>query len=56
VSPAIERIQKHLDTGKSNSEAARLEGLSEGAVRYGLKKGLLKKRPRGFNLEVQQGA
>jgi hypothetical protein len=40
---AIESIQKHLDAGKSNSESARLEGITEGSVRYALKKGLLKK-------------
>lgn len=39
----IARIQKKLDEGKSNSGIARSEGVTEGAIRYALKKGTLKK-------------
>jgi transposase len=42
--PAVlERMQVYLDQGKSNSEIARLEGVSEGAIRYAIKTGALKK-------------
>jgi hypothetical protein len=41
--PVIERMQKKLDQGQSNSAIARSEGVSEGAIRYALKKGTLKK-------------
>lgn len=42
--PAVlERMQGYLDQGKSNSEIARLEGVTEGAIRYALGKGFLKK-------------
>ncbi len=44
VPVVIERIQKQLDSGKSNSAAARNEGITEGAIRYALKKGGLKKK------------
>ena len=40
----IERMQRHLDAGKNNCEIARLEGVSEGAVRYAIRKGVLKKK------------
>lgn len=40
----IERLQDYLDDGKSNSMAARQEGISEGAIRYAIKKGRLKKK------------
>lgn len=39
------RIQKRLDKGESNSSIARDEGISEGSIRYMLKKGQLKKSP-----------
>ena len=39
----IARMQKYIDAGKSNSEIARLEDVTEGAVRYAMKKGSLKK-------------
>jgi hypothetical protein len=39
----IQRMQKYLDEGKSNCAIARLENVSEGAVRYALKTGALKK-------------
>jgi transposase len=39
----IERMQKMLDQGQSNSDIARSEGVTEGAIRYALKKGTLKK-------------
>ena len=39
----LERIQKALDAGKSNTAIARMEHISEGSVRYAIKKGLLKK-------------
>jgi len=42
--PVVERMQQYLDAGKSNSEIARLEGVTEGAVRYALKTGSLKKK------------
>ena len=40
----IARMQTYLDTGKSNSEIARLEKVTEGAVRYAIKSGKLKKK------------
>ena len=40
----IARMQKYLDKGKSNSEIARLEKVTEGAVRYAIKTGKLKKK------------
>jgi hypothetical protein len=43
VPGVIERIQKGLDSGKSNSEVAREAEVTEGAIRYALKKGVLKK-------------
>ena len=42
----IERMQRYMDKGKSNSEIARLEDVTEGAIRYALKKGQLKKTPQ----------
>jgi hypothetical protein len=39
----IERMQGYLDQGKSNCEIARLENVSEGAVRYSIRAGILKK-------------
>ena len=43
--PAVlDRMQRHLDDGLSNSEIARLEGVTEGAVRYAIKQGKLKKK------------
>ena len=39
----IARMQKYLDAGKSNSEIARLENVTEGAVRYAIKTEKLKK-------------
>jgi hypothetical protein len=40
----MERMQGYLDNGRNNSEIAKLEGVSEGAVRYAIKKGVLKKK------------
>ena len=40
------RMQKALDAGKSNTAIARMEEISEGSVRYAIKKGLLKKSPQ----------
>jgi DNA-binding CsgD family transcriptional regulator len=40
----LRRTQQHLDDGKSIRQAARLEGITEGAVRYEMKAGWLKKR------------
>lgn len=37
----LKRIQKHLDDGKSNRQAAKLEGIAESAVRYWIGKGAL---------------
>ena len=42
----IERMQKALDKGISNSEIARMENVTEGAIRYALRNGVLKKTPR----------
>jgi transposase len=41
----LERMQQAIDKGKSNTEIARMENISEGSVRYAIKKGLLKKSP-----------
>ena len=38
------RIQKSIDEGKNNCLVGREEGLSEGAIRYGIKTGKLKKK------------
>jgi DNA-binding CsgD family transcriptional regulator len=43
VPAVLERMQGYLDQGKSNSEIARLEEVTEGSVRYALRKGFLKK-------------
>lgn len=43
ISPVLEKAQRYLDAGKSNSETARLISVSEGAIRYALKNGVLKK-------------
>lgn len=40
----LERIQQYLDDGKSIRQAARLEGVSESAIRYWKDKDMLKKR------------
>ena len=40
----LERIQKELDKGRSNYSIAKEEGISEGSIRYALKKGRLKKK------------
>jgi DNA-directed RNA polymerase specialized sigma24 family protein len=37
-------MQRRLDEGLSNSEIARLAGVTEGAVRYAIKQGKLKKK------------
>jgi transposase len=39
----LERMQKALNTGKSNTVIAKTENISEGSVRYAIKKGMLKK-------------
>jgi len=39
----LERMQKSLDAGKSNIAIAQIENISEGSVRYAIKKGMLKK-------------
>jgi DNA-binding CsgD family transcriptional regulator len=44
LTPArLERMQNALDAGKSNTAIARMENISEGSVRYAIKKGMLKK-------------
>lgn len=43
VAKVLERIQTYLDAGKNNSEIARLENITEGAIRYAIKQGKLKK-------------
>jgi len=42
----LERIQQALDAGKSNTAIAQMEDISEGSVRYAIKKGMLKKTPQ----------
>ncbi len=44
VPAVLDRMQRQLDGGVSNSEIARLEGVTEGAVRYAIKQGKLKKK------------
>lgn len=39
-----QRMQRYLDDGKSNCEIARLENVTEGAIRYAIKNGYLKKK------------
>jgi transposase len=48
--PVVERMQGHLDNGRNNSEIAKLEGVTEGAVRYAIKKGELKKKLPGQSM------
>ena len=40
----LQRIQKHLDNGKSNRHAAMLEDVPESTIRTWIKKGILKKQ------------
>jgi hypothetical protein len=40
----IERMQGYLDEGKSNCEIARMEKVTEGAIRYAICNGILKKK------------
>jgi hypothetical protein len=40
----LERIQKKLDNGQSNYSIAKEESISEGSIRYAIKKGYLKKK------------
>jgi DNA-binding NarL/FixJ family response regulator len=42
----IERIQNALDAGKSNTAIAKVEDVSEGSIRYAIRKGMLKKNFR----------
>jgi hypothetical protein len=44
VPVVLDRMQRQLDGGTSNSEIARLAGVTEGAVRYAIKQGKLKKK------------
>jgi len=44
VPAVLDRMQCQLDGGLSHSEIARLEGVTEGAVRYAIKQGKLKKK------------
>jgi len=39
----IERMQRYLDEGVSNCEIARKENVTEGAIRYAIRNGILKK-------------
>jgi hypothetical protein len=50
----IDRMQRYLDDGKSNSEIARLEHVTEGAVRYSIRTGVLKKRLFSGNPYLQE--
>ena len=43
---ALIRIQGELDKGRSVNSIAKQEGLSEGAIRYAIKQGRLKKKPK----------
>ena len=43
VPEVLSRMQAYLEAGKNNSEIARIEFVTEGAVRYAIKKGFLKK-------------
>ena len=38
------RMQKYLDEGKNNCEIAKLEKVTEGTIRYAIKRGKLKKK------------
>lgn len=42
----LERIQQALDLGKSNTAIAKIENISEGSIRYAIRKGMLKKNLR----------
>jgi hypothetical protein len=44
----IERMQRYLDEGTSNCEIARKEKVTEGAIRYAISNGILKKKPHKF--------
>lgn len=44
VGETLESIQKKLDKGKSIMSIAKEEGISEGAIRAGIKRGVLKKK------------
>lgn len=44
VPTVLDRMQRQLDGGVSNNEIARLEGVTEGAIRYAIKQGKLKKK------------
>lgn len=43
----VARIQKKIDKGQSVNSIAKEEKLSEGSIRYGIKKGLIKKSRDG---------
>lgn len=43
VPEVLERMQKAMDKGVSNTEVARREKVSEGTIRYAIKRGMLKK-------------
>ena len=45
VGETLERIQKKLDKGGSQNSIAKEEHVTEGAIRYAIKKGYLKKSP-----------
>jgi transposase len=48
VGKKAERIQALLDKGQSVNSIARKENLSEGAIRYAIQKGYLKKKDSGY--------
>jgi len=54
VPEVIERMQRRLDVGMSNCEVAQMEGVTEGAVRYSIKTGILKKRSFSSNPSLQE--
>jgi DNA-binding CsgD family transcriptional regulator len=43
IPSVLEKIQRAIDAGKRNTEIARMLNISEGSVRYAVKKGLVKK-------------
>jgi transposase len=53
VPPVVERMQAAMDKGSSNCEIARKENVSEGTIRYAIKKGLLKKKPAYHNRSLR---
>ncbi len=49
----VARIQKKLDTGQSVNSIAKEENISEGSIRYAVKKGTIKKRLKSKRVQDQ---